>query len=50
MFTLCKYHQLQQSYILKFQSGHMAFGSKVYILAQMTLNTTHVRGERGYYR
>ena len=45
MFTLCKYHQLQQSYILMWVIWE---NNKVYIFGSMTLKTTHVRGKGGY--
>ena len=45
MFTLCKYHQLQQSYILMWV---IWVNNKVYIFGSMTLKTTHVRGKGGY--
>ena len=45
MFTLCKYHEFQQSYILMWV---IWLNNKVYIFGSMTLNTTHVRGKGGY--
>ena len=45
MFTQCKYHEFQQSYILMWV---IWLNNKVYIFGSMTLNTTHVRGKGGY--
>ena len=48
MCTQGKCHQLQQSYILTELHVVKNVNNNVYISAQMTLNTAHVRGKGGY--